>query len=144
MDEQNSGHLSPSNNGTYVPGGRDVIEDLSTRAGYPITLDGLVEAWSDFVRRVENGYEDSIYEYVNDLSMRELINEVSSRLPPAEQLRLQNVVDPLDARFKQATRRVSKVTAHTLLANLSPQGRRIPNVLTEELREDLIAEGILG
>ena len=34
------------------------------------SLGSLLRRWSEFVTQVERGYDDSIYEYTNDLSVR--------------------------------------------------------------------------
>ncbi len=48
------------------------LQRLSRRAGYPMSLQQLLQRWQHFVVRVEQGYADSIYEYTNELSVRDL------------------------------------------------------------------------
>ena len=40
------------------------------------TLGALLRGWADLVTRVERGYDDSIYEYTNDLSVRDRLERL--------------------------------------------------------------------
>lgn len=46
------------------------------RRGGPRTPTGIVGAWEQLVEIVEAGYEDNVYEYDNDLAIRDLIEEL--------------------------------------------------------------------
>jgi hypothetical protein len=55
----------------------EILADLSQRAKYEVSLDRLLSNWVRFVDEVEQGYQDSIYEYTNDLSNRDTLEEIS-------------------------------------------------------------------
>jgi hypothetical protein len=42
----------------------------------PHTPTGIASAWEQLVEMVEAGYEDNVYEYDNDLAIRDLIEEL--------------------------------------------------------------------
>ena len=47
------------------------LAELAARTGREDSLNALLGRWSAFVTTVERGYDDSIYEYTNDLSVRD-------------------------------------------------------------------------
>ena len=77
---------------------------LSQRAHFPITVERLFTTWRDFVDEVETGYEDSIDEYTNDLSARDIIDEVLASAPEHLRVKLLAVLSALDEKFQQASR----------------------------------------
>jgi hypothetical protein len=76
---------------------------FSTRAQHPISLDKLLARWSRFVGQVEQGYQWSIDEYTNDLTTRNLIEEVLVAAPDDLRQKVEVIVRPIDERFAQAT-----------------------------------------
>ncbi len=46
------------------------------------TLGSLLQDWQRFVTAVERGYDDSIYEYTNDLSVRDRLERVVAGASP--------------------------------------------------------------
>lgn len=80
-----------------------IMTVLSKRAGFNITLARLLKKWEWFVEVVEQGYDDSIYEYTNDLSVRDLLESVSVACPPPLRDRLTDTLDAWDDRFRKAT-----------------------------------------
>lgn len=76
---------------------------FSDRARYPITLDSLLTEWDHFVCEVEQGYPLDVYEYTNDLSTRDLIDELLASISKSAQKKLVKYVRPVDERFKRAT-----------------------------------------
>ena len=49
---------------------------FSERAKFRIDLSYLLNSWSKFVHRVERGFDDTIYDYRNDLDTRDLLDEI--------------------------------------------------------------------
>jgi hypothetical protein len=82
---------------------KSVEAQLSQRARFPMTLSSLVERWSDFVGEVEGGYSSSVDEYTNDLTSRDLIDQVRESLPESVQFEMMTRIGLLDERFKLAT-----------------------------------------
>lgn len=71
-------------------------------AGGP-SLDALLRSWSAFVTQVERGYEDSIYEYTNDLSVRDRLARVVDGAGPGLRAKLEARLANDDERFRAAT-----------------------------------------
>ena len=59
-----------------------VLERLSQRARRPVTLPSLIEGWQRFVDEVTTGYDATIYDYTNSLSLRDHLGEVIAALRP--------------------------------------------------------------
>jgi hypothetical protein len=119
----------------------EILQQMSGEAGFQVTLELLLQRWRRFVKEVERGYEDSIYEYTNDLSTRELLARIVYGLTEEGQQALMTVLKPLDDRFLFAT----KETEHALIGpehdGASAFWRcRIPLHPGSELREDLLSE----
>jgi hypothetical protein len=74
---------------------------MSDDAHHPITLPDLVEKWSTLVARVEKGYDHTGYDYVNDLTCRDLLERVLGAAPkPLVDTLLTQILAPLDARYR--------------------------------------------
>lgn len=59
-------------------------------------------------QEVESGYEFTIYDYLNDLGLRDDIQEMLEVLSPEGRLQVALLVEPIDRRFKQATMYVNR------------------------------------
>jgi hypothetical protein len=73
------------------------------REGGPYTPTGVVEQWEQIVSMIEAGYDDSIYEYDNDLSVRNLLAELLEDpliQAHAESAWVTETVDALDKRLR--------------------------------------------
>lgn len=103
-----------------------------------ITFEKMFSLWSQFVKDVEYGYADSDVEYINDLSIRDLISTLVAALPPATGAKIEESIRPIDERFLSATilsnQAVGAGSAHWWF--------RVPKVLTGELRSDFQSRGI--
>ena len=71
-----------------------ILAALSKHAHYPLSLSQLLQRWSYFVAQVERGYEGSIYEYTNDLSTRDLLEEILLQVARSLHDRLSGAVRP--------------------------------------------------
>lgn len=94
-----------------------------------------------FVRTAERGDNGSVYEYTNDLSVRDRIQIVLGEVPIEVRALIEPDVVAIDADFGQATNLSSVPTPGG-----PSQGWwwwRIPVVLDDELRVDLIAERVI-
>ena len=120
--------------------------------GRPITLCvtpeehllGLIEEWSSVVAEIEQGYKLTIYDYINDITVRDDIAETMQLLTEAGKSRLAEWVDPIDERFLRATREVPLPVSYP---SAEPRDRwwwyRIPERLGEDLASDLCSIGLI-
>lgn len=118
---------------------RELVADLAGRAGFHESFDSLLKRWSHFVVRVERGYYDNIYDYTNDLSGRDLLEEIAAAVPLSLRDKLEPVIRSWDDRFCAATIPVEQ----PLLPDAGTSRPawwwfRIPVVLTGRLRDDLL------
>ena len=129
------------------PEERNVLQQIlliqSQRAKHPITLHQLINDWARFVVTVERGYEDSIYEYANDLSTRDLIQAILDKAPSRLRGKLLAWIEPWDRRFFASTKPVDKSVRSSGEGDAAPWHARVPIHLGVELEEDFRSEGIL-
>lgn len=120
-----------------------ILAPLSERAKDRLSLNQLLHGWGYFVVQVERQYEGSIYEYTNDLSTRDLLEEILLRVPQPLHDRLSEAVSPWDDRFHEATRKVKRPLAPGVAQDAPSWWFRVPKNLSKQLENDLRAEGIL-
>lgn len=120
-----------------------VLQHLTAISGKNSSLNQLISQWLYFVREVERGYNDSIYEYTNDLSTRDLLAEIEAILTIAGQEQLGTVLKGLDDQFRSATVPTTKPVRGEPEQQLPWWWYRIPSKIVGELEDDLRAEGIL-
>lgn len=103
----------------------------------------LVSGWRIFVSAVERGYRDSIYDYTNDLTVRDRVELVLAHLTHDARAVVEPEVVEIDARFASATR----ASPVPLPAGRQDDARwwwwRIPRRLERELLADLQAERVV-
>ena len=131
--------LSPEDELVLEP----ILASLSRRMQCTLTLSLLVDRWKKFVFDVEEGYDDSIYEYTNDISIRDLLQGVVDKCPLVLCNKLIKSLQIWDDRFKKATR----VTTCSVLPDREKSQAwwwfRIPIKLSPELENDLKVEGLI-
>jgi hypothetical protein len=121
-----------------------ILLGLSERAKRTLTLNQLLQQWGDFVVQVERGYQDSIYEYANDLSIRDLLEEILRGVTQTLQEKLTQLIQPWDERFYNATKKTKQPVLPSMAQeSLRSWWFRVPKNLGGELKEDLRSEGIL-
>jgi hypothetical protein len=119
-----------------------ILAPLSKRAQQPLSLGGLIEKWSDFVVRVEQGYQYSIYEYTNDLSTRDLLEHVVLNAPQPLREKIVAEVRVWDDRFRDTTLEYGKPLVSPVFHELAWWWSRVPKILEGELKTDFQVEGI--
>lgn len=118
-----------------------LLSELAEQSGREDSLDAMLRRWSDFVTRVERGYDDSIYEYTNDLSVRDRLGRVAEGAGPGLRAKLDGALADDDRRFEAAT----EDSARPLGAASPPWWwRRVPRRRTGELAGDLESLGYLS
>ena len=107
----------------------------------PRSVSDLLRAWEAFVNQVVRGYEDSIYEYKNDLIRRDVIERAFDYMSPQLAERVRARLTSIDDRFFQATAPVAKPLQSEKDIASAPWWFRIPRRLSAELAQDLRFEG---
>lgn len=120
-----------------------VLALLSQDTGRRLSLDELLHKWRDVVRHVERGYDGSIYEYTNDLSVRDLLERILISAPQSLREKLLVVLHPWEDRFNGATREVSRPVAPGRVQEAFRWWFRIPIRMGGELENDLRSEHVL-
>jgi len=80
-----------------------ILKGLSTRARQSFTLDQLISRWEQFVAELSDHYPYSIYDYQNDLSIRDLLQEILEQAPPSIREKIIQRISPLDEQFRWLT-----------------------------------------
>ncbi len=106
---------------------------MSERAKHSITLEHLFAEWEKFVKEVEDGYELTIYDYTNDLTIRGLIQEIIEGVPHAGDA-IEKAVQGLDERFTEATHPEPSMARWARRVSWLD---RLPKKLVDELAEDV-------
>lgn len=101
------------------------------------SLGSLLQDWRRFVAAVERGYGDSIYEYTNDLTVRDRLERVVAGASPGLRGQLEHALAAADARFDAATEEAARPLGVTYT---TWWWQRVPRRLVGELAEDLRAQ----
>ena len=120
-----------------------ITEMFSIRAKHAKgkAFDEFMGQWYGFIISVEKGYTLSIYDYTNDLSLRDLIDELEGQIPESLRKKVISVVDPWDKRFENETN-ILQQPIHR--KKDSPWWwYRIPKKLIGELEEDIKSSGLI-
>jgi hypothetical protein len=96
------------------------------------SLGALLQRWSSFVTAVERGYDDSIYEYTNDLSVRDLLERLVTSAGPGLRAKLERALGEDDRRFTAATEETTRS-----LGGSTWWWQRVPSRRVGELADDL-------
>jgi len=121
-----------------------LLAELAEQSGRDDSLAAMLRRWSDFVTRAERGYDDSIYEYTNDLSVRDRLERVVRSAGPGLRAALEGGLADDDRRFEAATEDAARALGE--FAETSPPWwwRRVPRRRVGELAEDLASLGYLS
>ena len=118
-----------------------ILEELSEQARFNISLERLLDKLRIFIKEVENGYDFSIYDYLNDLTIRDHVEKILRTAPSTLLEKLSREIQIVDQRFKDATVKLEKPLRKDN-KEVSWWWYRIPRNPGEELRDDLKSEGI--
>ena len=105
---------------------------LEERGWRPSTLNEHVDDWASLVEEVEVGYSMTVYDYTNDLAVREWLDQVLPMLTERVRASLLSRLAPLDERFLRST----VTPAGPLPGCGTGTWCRLPRTLVDELRED--------
>jgi len=99
------------------------------------TLNGMIETWRELVAQIEEGYDDIIEEYFNDLSVRDLLDELLQVIPDGNvRSWVTKEIETTDQRYREATREVDAPICGHGKGWESWWWWRAPNKLVGELR----------
>jgi hypothetical protein len=121
-----------------------LLAELAERSGREDSLGAMLGRWSDFVTRVERGYDDSIYEYTNDLSVRDRLERVVHGAGPGLRAKLEGALAEDDRRFEAATEDSARPLGEFGQTTPPRWWRRVPRRPAGELAEDLESLGYLA
>jgi hypothetical protein len=106
-------------------------------------LGAMLHRWSHFVTRVERGYDDSIYQYTDDLSVRDRLEGVVAGAGPGLRAKLEDRLAADDRRYEAATEQSARPLGE--FGEAPPRWwRRVPRRRAGELAEDLESLGYLA
>ena len=102
----------------------------------------MLSRWENFVREVERGYNDSIYEYTNDLSVRDRLAALVDGAIPSLAGKLERALLPTDRRFEAVTEPAARPLSERQ-GTVASWWHRVPCRRVGELAADLEAFGYL-
>ena len=109
-------------------------EELRRRGWRIFGINAAVDAWSDFVTSVEEGYGMNLDEYTNDVHVRAWPEQARQFLTTRVARSMDDQLAPLDARFREAT----QPTVRPLSGNDGEWWKnRLPIRLVGELAADV-------
>ena len=90
-------------------------------------------------QRIEQGYDATIYDYTNDLTLRSLAKKIETMLTPEVKKKFSAFVEEWDLEFKANTHELE----YPLLGDLASTKDewwlyRVPNRLVGDLKEDVV------
>lgn len=122
---------------TLNPEEARVLQDALGRTipagGRPTSLNDLFTRWRTLVNEIERGYKLTAYDYTNDLSARDRIEDVGMLLPSDLRAKVMSAIAPLDERFIAAT----EEAPHPLSNRPHMWWRRIPRARDPEFDETM-------
>jgi hypothetical protein len=112
---------------------QNAIAKVLPASGGAVSFSDLLMRWQALVTEVERGYQLTAYDYTNDLSARDRLEEVGALLSPELRAKVMSTVAPLDQRFLSAT----EETGRPLSNRTQFWWRRIPRKRDPEFDETM-------
>jgi hypothetical protein len=118
--------------------GRLIASLLEVKRARAKSSEDLLLIWEEVVRRIEQGYRLTLYDYTNDLGARDLLNYLSRSVSSELSRRMEAAFESTDNRFRAATVEF----ARGVLPRAATSDRwwyfRKPRIMVGELREDFL------
>ncbi|MFL5736876.1 MAG: hypothetical protein ACJ76P_06025 [Actinomycetota bacterium] len=111
------------------------IAQLLALKGVVRSLPEWIEDWTHFVGSVESGYTLTVYDYTNDVSIRQMLDEVMEVASDPCRQTIRAALRPIDERYLEATMEPSTGDPEQRSGN---PWYRAPRVLVGEFRNDLV------
>ena len=100
-----------------------------------------VNEWRDIAIKIKHGYRLGIEDYENDISIRDILERILTMVSTVVKDKLMSKISDIDKMFYDSTTKISKPLIE---GETSEWWYRIPKILKEELKMDLIECGIIG
>jgi hypothetical protein len=103
------------------------------------SVDGQLNKWQGLVNKIRNGYPLGVYDYTNELSSRNVLEDFAQHLSGSLEIKVRNVMKAIDEAFLDETEESSIILAGTAesSAKLPWWWHRMPKKLEGELKEDI-------
>lgn len=124
----------------------ELLVFIKDRLSYSSNLERILQNWLRVTEEVKKGYHNYIYEYINDIDNRHVIQDILDIVKDPLKQKLDEIVKDIDKIFIDNTVRVNDPLVDYDFALKDPEKYfwyfRIPKILTEELKIDLDETGI--
>lgn len=91
----------------------ELLASLSQRDKLSLSLEYLLQQWRYLVENIEQGYEDTIFDYTNSLGKRDFLEALLNESPQTLRDKLSKILQPWDSRFREATKDVGEAVLPT-------------------------------
>jgi hypothetical protein len=81
----------------------EVLRSQQMKRQYPLSLDRLIYNWQSLAHTVRQGYDATLYEYINELSSRTSIYLIASELTDFGGKALEKLIKKSDDTFREYT-----------------------------------------
>lgn len=106
-------------------------------------FDRALAGWRELVRDIERGYAYTIYDYTNDLSTRDMLDDAVHGAPRDRQEELRRRIAMWDERFRAATEPSLQHLPGRNRGSTGDWWHRVPMMRHGEFEADLVAEGLI-
>ena len=125
------------------PGEQALFRELANgKLGFPHVPESLIDGFAQAIEQFKSGYPLGLDDYTNELTAREIIQEIIDEAPEEVFPRLQRQLDELDEEFRQATVKLAEPVFATDEAARDPEKFfyywRVPRNPGREMLEDLV------
>jgi len=111
--------------------------------GIPL-LPYFLNEWLLRTNNFEKGYTLTIDDYTNEITVRDIIASLVNEIPESLKLKINDIINPIDEKFKEVT----NIVKEPLLPGLEGEDPawwwyRLPKKLVGELKEDVESKKII-
>lgn len=119
---------------------REILTELSQKVKYQQSLNQLFSRWRRFCVEIQRGFSGTVYDYENELSVRDILEEIARSLSEDGRQKIQEHIKHDDNIFILATQK-SVVPEHKKDIELEWWHKRIPIRFTEDLQQEFSDAG---
>jgi hypothetical protein len=118
----------------------DFLAELSEASQHRQSLNRLISRWKNFSASVAKGYNDTIYDYENDLSIRDILDKIMEKLSESGKNEVAMHIEHADKSFVSSTRSIA-LPSHKIYDEDKWWQSRVPLYLSDELKQEFIDAG---